>query len=105
MAGLRDFLTEHIEEDGYQGYIDELDQMEARYNELQSSSTARFDELSTQTAAMKEQIANLKARNYDLLMQVPANGGPQTPTENDVLDTGDVVHIESLFSPIQQGGK
>ena len=50
---------------------------------------------------MKADIQSLKARNYDLLMQIPAgNSGDNGDgvVVEDVHDDGTVCHIDSLFT-------
>lgn len=72
--------------DSAEAYREEADKrmadLEGKYSEMEQT--------------YKDQISSLKARNYDLLMQVPGQSVPD-PVPSTTLDTGEVVHIEDIF--------
>lgn len=94
------WLRERVSDDDFNeanefftGYMQEND----NYRE---SAEARMTEYANSEAAMKEDIQSLKARNYDLLMQVPAD---ETQNGDDsvvdtVTDDGTLIHIDNLFT-------
>ena len=70
-------------------------------NEYRESSEARMSEYAANEEAMKADIRSLKARNYDLLMQVPAEGAENDGdgiVVEDVDEDGTVYHIDNLFT-------
>ena len=70
-------------------------------NEYRESSEARMSEYAANEEAMKADIQSLKARNYDLLMQVPAEGAENDGdgiVVEDVDEDGTVYHIDNLFT-------
>lgn len=80
----------------------------ADFDEYRGSSEARMSEYAANEEAMKSEIQSLKARNYDLLMQLPAddsgdNDGDDAVDE-DVDDDGTVYHIDSLFTDDKEDG-
>lgn len=92
---IMEWLKERVGEDDY-AEVDEFMGGYMRENrEYRESSAARIGEYETAEAAMKEDIQSLKARNYDLLMQVPASDDAHVVDE--VEDDGTVYHIDSLF--------
>lgn len=99
------WLRERMEDGEYATAETFLNDMRKRgddFDEYRSSSEARMSEYAANEEAMKSEIQSLKARNYDLLMQVPAdnsgdNDGDGAVVE-DVDDDGTVYHIDNLFT-------
>ena len=57
-----------------------------------------MSEYASNEEAMKADIQSLKARNYDLLMQIPADNGGDGVVVEDVDENGTVYHIDNLFT-------
>lgn len=87
MARFHDMLSSlGVGEDGVSvAYPDTFtDDISAAYDEDFSVPTAKIGVLETELAGANEEIARLKAHNYDLLMQVPSAVTPEedeTPEE------------------------
>lgn len=89
-------------------FLKDMQMRDADFDEYRSSSEARMSEYAANEEAMKSEIQSLKARNYDLLMQVPAdnsgdNDGDGVVVE-DVDDDGTVYHIDNLFTDDKEDG-
>ena len=105
------WLRERMEDGEYATAETLLKDMQKRgddFDEYRSSSEARMSEYAANEEAMKSEIQSLKARNYDLLMQVPAdnsgdNDGDGVVVE-DVDDDGTVYHIDNLFTDDKEDG-
>ena len=105
------WLRERMEDGEYATAETFLKDMQKRgddFDEYRSSSEARMSEYAANEEAMKSEIQSLKARNYDLLMQVPAdnsgdNDGDGVVVE-DVDDDGTVYHIDNLFTDDKEDG-
>lgn len=67
-------------------------------DEYRSSAEARMSEYASNEEAMKADIQSLKARNYDLLMQIPADDNGDGVVVEDVDKDGTVCHIDNLFT-------
>lgn len=71
------------------------------YDDDLSVRDAKIAELTEGNDSLAASVQDLKARNYDLLMQIPAgdseNDGDGIVEEN-VTDEGEVIHIDNLFS-------
>lgn len=71
------------------------------YDDDLSVRDAKIAELTEGNDSLSASVQDLKARNYDLLMQIPAgdteNYGDGIAKEN-VTDEGEVIHIDNLFS-------
>lgn len=95
-----DWLKDRVGEEDYA----EADAFMGGYmrdnRDYRDSAEARFTEYQTNEAAMQEDIQSLKARNYDLLMQVPASD--DSPVIDEVDDDGTVYHIDSLFTDVKE---
>lgn len=78
------------------------------FDEYRSSSEARMSEYAANEEAMKSEIQSLKARNYDLLMQVPADNSGDNDGDGAVVeevdDDGTVYHIDNLFTDDKEDG-
>ena len=75
---------------------DENEAAKAYREETENSMKQMTEERQSMENDYKSQISALKAKNYDLLMQVPGEP-PADPVSNDVLDTGEVVHLTDIF--------
>ena len=83
-------------------FLTDMAKRGADADEYRSSAEARMSEYASNEEAMKADIQSLKARNYDLLMQIPAdnsgdNDGDGVVVE-DVDEDGTVCHIDNLFT-------
>jgi hypothetical protein len=105
------WLRERMEDDEYaaaETFLKDIRKRGEGFDEYRSSSEARMSEYAANEEAMKSEIQSLKARNYDLLMQVPAdnsgdNDGDGAVVE-DVDDDGTVYHIDNLFTDDKEDG-
>lgn len=99
------WLRERMEDGEYataETFLTGMAKRGADADEYRSSAEARMSEYASNEEAMKADIQSLKARNYDLLMQIPAdnsgdNDGDGAVVE-DVDDDGTVYHIDNLFT-------
>lgn len=73
------------------------------HREYRDSADARISEYAEGEQTLKDEIAKLKARNYDLLQQVgvDSNGGDGIVVEETGED-GTVYHIDNLFEDNQK---
>ena len=75
-----------------------LDSTFGEYDDFVESSKASRQEWEDRHAADQAEINALKAKNFDLLMQVPNdNGAEGMPQDPYVDDDGEVYHIADLF--------
>lgn len=105
------WLRERMEDGEYATAETLLKDMQKRgddFDEYRSSSEARMSEYAANEEAMKSEIQSLKARNYDLLMQLPADDGGDDGGDGavveDVDDDGTVYHIDNLFTDDKEDG-
>jgi hypothetical protein len=99
------WLRERMEDGEYataETFLTDMAKRGADADEYRSSAEARMSEYASNEEAMKADIQSLKARNYDLLMQIPAdnsgdNDGDGVVVE-DVDEDGTVYHIDNLFT-------
>lgn len=105
------WLREHMEDGDYAAAETFLKDMRKRgddFDEYRSSSEARMGEYADNEEAMKSEIQSLKARNYDLLMQVPADNSGDNDGDGAVVDAvdddGTVQHIDNLFTDDEGDG-
>lgn len=99
------WLRERMEDGEYaiaETFLTDMAKRGADADEHLSSAEARMSEYASNEEAMKADIQSLKARNYDLLMQIPAdnsgdNDGDGVVVE-DVDEDGTVYHIDNLFT-------
>lgn len=97
------WIRERMEDGEYaavETFLKDMQKRGADFDEYRSSSEARMSEYAANEETMKSEIQSLKARNYDLLMQVPADdsGDNDGAVVEDVDDDGTVYHIDSLFT-------
>ena len=105
------WLRERMDDGEYataETFLKDIQKQGEGFDEYRSSSEARMSEYAANEEAMKSEIQSLKARNYDLLMQVPAdnsgdNDGDGAVAE-DVDDDGTVYHIDNLFTDDKEDG-
>jgi hypothetical protein len=105
------WLRDRMEDGEYataETFLKDIQKRGEGFDEYRSSSEARMSEYAANEEAMKSEIQSLKARNYDLLMQVPAdnsgdNDGDGVVVE-DVDDDGTVYHIDNLFTDDKEDG-
>lgn len=77
-----------------------LDAQDPPYDDLKAladSSGAKIGELESSLADSENEIARLKAHNYDLLMASGSEVEGDGVVEEVVTDDGEVVHIDNLF--------
>lgn len=103
------WLRERMEDGEYEAaetFLTDMAKRGADADEYRSSAEARMSEYASNEEAMKADIQSLKARNYDLLMQIPAdnsgNNGDGVVVE-DVYEDGTVYHIDNLFTDDKEG--
>ena len=93
------WLRERMEDGEYataETFLTDMAKRGADADEYRSSAEARMSEYASNEEAMKADIQSLKARNYDLLMQIPADG--DGVVVEDVDEDGTVYHIDNLFT-------
>lgn len=105
------WLRERMEDGEYaaaETFLADMAKRGADADEYRSSAEARMSEYASNEEAMKADIQSLKARNYDLLMQIPADDGGDDDGDGvvveDVDDDGTVCHIDSLFTDDKEDG-
>lgn len=94
-------LRERMEDGEYataETYLTDMAKREADADEYRRSAEARMSEYASNEEAMKADIQSLKARNYDLLMQIPADNSGDGVVVEDVDEDGTVYHIDNLFT-------
>ena len=105
------WLRERMDDGEYataETFLNEVMGKLADADEYRTSSEARMAEYADNEATMKADIQSLKARNYDLLMQVPAENGEADGdgvVVEDVDDDGTVYHIDNLFTDEKEGSR
>lgn len=95
------WLRERMEDGEYataETFLTDMAKRGADADEYRSSAEARMREYASNEEAMKADIQSLKARNYDLLMQIPADNDGDGVVVEDVDDDGTVYHIDNLFT-------
>lgn len=101
------WLRERMEDGEYataETFLTDMDKRGADADEYRSSAEARMSEYASNEEAMKADIQSLKARNYDLLMQIPADNDGDGVVVEDVDDDGTVCHIDNLFTDDKEDG-
>lgn len=97
-ADVLDFLVDKLDENDYADVSAAISGNEAAHAEYRDGAEARMSEYADGETRMMEEIQSLKARNYDLLMQVPAGNDGDDVVMEDVDDDGTVYHIDNLFA-------
>lgn len=95
------WLRERMEDGEYataETFLTDMAKRGADADEYRSSAEARMSEYASNEEAMKADIQSLKARNYDLLMQIPADSTVPAVVVEDVDEDGTVYHIDNLFT-------
>ena len=105
------WLRERMEDGEYatvEAFLNDMAKKNADADEFRSSAEARMQEYADSEAAMKADIQSLKARNYDLLLQIPADNNGEADGDGvvveDVDDDGTVYHIDNLFTDDKEDG-
>lgn len=107
LEDLLSWLRERMDDGEYataETFLNDMSRKNAEADEFRSSAEARMQEYADSEAAMKEDIQSLKARNYDLLMQIPAENDGDGVVVEDVDDDGTVYHIDNLFTDEKEEG-
>lgn len=94
-------LRERMEDGEYataETFLTDMAKRGAGADEYRSSAEARMSEYASNEEAMKADIQSLKARNYDLLMQIPANNDGDGVVVENVDEDGTLYHIDNLFT-------
>lgn len=105
---LLEWLEARLNDDDYATARAFLDDYMRGNREYRESSEARMSEYASAEEDYGKQIQDLKARNYDLLMQIPVaeEPGADGTVVEDVDDDGTVLHIDNLFTdPDEKEGK
>lgn len=100
------WLRERMEDGEYataETFLTDMAKRVADADEYRSSAEARMSEYAANEEAMKADIQSLKARNYDLLMQIPADNDGDGVVVEEVDDDGTVYHIDNLFTDDKEG--
>lgn len=101
------WLRERMEDSEYataETFLTDMAKRGADADEYRSSAEARMSEYASNEETMKADIQSLKARNYDLLMQIPADNDGDGAVVEDVDDDGTVYHIDNLFTDGKEDG-
>lgn len=97
------WIRERMDDDEYatvETFLNDMDKRGSDADDFRASAEARYKELNGQIESLTADNQNLKARNYDLLMQLPAN---EQHVDGDgvvdevVEDDGELYHIDNLF--------
>lgn len=80
-------------------FLNDMDKRGRDADEFRAAAEARYKELNGQIESLTADNQNLKARNYDLLMQIPADEhiDGDGAVEEVVEDDGELYHIDNLF--------
>lgn len=80
-------------------FLNDMDKRGRDADEFRAGAEARNKELNGQIESLTADNQNLKARNYDLLMQIPADEhiDGDGAVEEVVEDDGELYHIDNLF--------
>lgn len=107
-ARILEWLRGRLDDDEYataETFINEVFGKASTYDNDMSVRDAKIEQMTGERDGLAADVRDLKAKNYDLLMQIPANGevqGDGTVVE-DVDDDGQVIHIDNLFEDIEEG--
>lgn len=102
MDRLLEWLRDRLDDGEYataETFVKEVFGKAGRYDDDMGAAKAKIAQMAESGEASAKEIQNLKARNYDLLMQVPVgeNEGDGTVVETANED-GEVIHIDNLFT-------
>lgn len=100
LGRLLEWLKTRLDEGEYataETFLTDVFGKAGRYDDDISVRDAKISEIEGERDQLRSDVQGLKARNYDLLMQIPnENQGDGTVVE-DVDDNGEVTHIDNLF--------
>lgn len=97
------WIRERMDDDEYatvETFLNDMDKRGSDADDFRASAEARYKELNGQIESLTADNQNLKARNYDLLMQIPAdehNVDGDGVVDEVVEDDGELYHIDNLF--------
>lgn len=97
---LLEWIKERMEDGEYatvETFLRDMDDKGRGADEFRASAEAKQSEMQATIDVLTKGNQDLKARNYDLLMQIPADGEELDPVEDIVEEDGEVVHIDDLF--------
>lgn len=99
---LLDWLEQRLDEGELataRTFVEEVFGKAGRYDDDMAGAKAKIAQMAQASETMAQENQDLKARNYDLLMQVPAesNEGDGTVIE-EANEDGEVIHIDNLFT-------
>lgn len=97
------WISERMDDDEYatvETFLNDMDKRGSDADDFRASAEARYKELNGQIESLTADNQNLKARNYDLLMQLPADEqhvDGDGAVDEVVEDDGELYHIDNLF--------
>lgn len=97
---LLEWIKERMEEGEYatvETFLRDMDEKGRGADEFRTSAEAKQAEMQATIDELTKGNQDLKARNYDLLMQVPADEEEIDPVDDIVEEDGEVIHIDDLF--------
>ncbi len=99
-----EWLEERIEGDDLAEVSDFLRTTFDGAREYREGAESRISEYETTDSELRDEIQRLKARNYDLLMQAPADDAidGDGAVVDVVEDDGEVIHIDNLFEESEE---
>lgn len=107
---LMDWLRERVSEGQYATADDFIEQVFGkadRYDDDMGVRDAKIEQLTGERDGFAADLQAMKAKNYDLLMQIPAvdenqgNEGDGEVVEN-VEEDGQIYHIDNLFADVEE---
>lgn len=107
---LMEWLRERVSEGQYATADDFIEQVFGkadRYDDDMSVRDAKIRQLTGERDGFAADLQAMKAKNYDLLMQIPAvddnqgNDGDGEVVEN-VEEDGQIYHIDNLFADVDE---
>lgn len=102
LGDLLAWIRERMDDGEYatvETFLNDMDKRGRDADEFRAGAEARHKELNGQIESLTADNQNLKARNYDLLMQIPADDhiDGDGVVEEVVEDDGELYHIDNLF--------
>lgn len=109
LKNLLEWLRNRLDDGEYataEAFLTDVFGKAGRYDDDISVRDAKIEQITGERDTALADVKNLKARNYDLLMQIPSDGenqGDGTVIES-VDDDGEVTHIDNLFVDADENG-
>lgn len=104
MDELLAWLRDRLEDGEYstaETFLRDLERKGNDYDNDMSIRDAKIRELTGERDTLAGSVQDLKARNYDLLMQIPAPETVEEPKGDgqvvETVDDGEIIHIDNLF--------